>query len=158
MELFLPPAGVPIAEFVQKFNHETYLHWKQQLIGSGSVTLRLPRVKLRYSADLQPSLQKLGMGVALTSAADFRGMAPSEKLRISKASHIATLELDEQGTEAAAVTTIGGVGVSGRRAPVEPPPRCDFIAERPFVVVITHTRHDVILFMGVVTNPQPGSE
>jgi serine protease inhibitor len=158
MELFLPPAGVPIGKFVREFNYETYLHWRQQLIGSGSATLKLPRVKLRYTTDLKPSLQKFGMGVAFTSAADFRGIAPSQKLRISQASHIATLELDEKGTEAAAVTAIGGVGVSGRRAPVEPPPPCAFIANRPFVVVITHGGHDVILFMGVVTNPQPGTE
>jgi serpin B len=151
MELFLPAAGTSITEFLRKFNHETYLRWKQSF-SNGSVTLRLPRVKLQYSVELKPPLQRLGMGVAFTSAADFRGMTSTEKVLISKVSHKATLELDEKGTEAAAVTSLVGRGTSGG----PPPPACTFIANRPFVVVITDRTSNVILFMGVVTNPQQG--
>ena len=61
--------------------------------------------------------------------------------------------IDEKGTEAAAVTSMGGGGAGG--AP--PSPRCTFIAIRPFVAVITDRSSGVILFMGIVANPQPGS-
>jgi serine protease inhibitor len=152
MELFLPAPGVSITDFLRKFDHETYLRWKQSF-SSGSVTLRLPRVKLQYLADLKPSLRRLGMDVALTRAADFEGMTSVEKLFISKVSHKAALELDEKGTEAAAVTGIVGKATSGG-----PPPRpCTLIANRPFIVVITDRMSNAILFMGVVTNPQPGT-
>jgi serine protease inhibitor len=110
-------------------------------------------VKLQYSVELKAPLQGLGMGVAFTSAADFRGMTSTEKVLISKVSHKATLELDEKGTEAAAVTTLVGRG-TGAGPPRRP---CTFIANRPFVVVITDRTSNVILFMGVVTNPQQGT-
>jgi serpin B len=114
------------------------------------VTLELPRVQLQYTTDLKPSLQALGMGVAFTPEADFSGMTAREKLLISKVSHKAALELDEQGTEASAAT-----GITARLASAPPP--FTFIANRPFVVVITDESSNAILFMGVVTNPQAGA-
>jgi serine protease inhibitor len=68
--------------------------------------------------------------------------------------HKATLDLDEKGTEASAVTSM----VFRAQSAPPPLPPLDFIANRPFVVVITERKSDAILFMGVVMNPQPGTK
>jgi serine protease inhibitor len=152
MELFMPAAGSSITRLLRKFDYDSYRRWKQSF-EARAVTLRLPRVKLQCQTELSSSLQALGMQAAFTAAADFSGMTSAANLLISGVIHKTTLELDENGTEASAATSLTISPISARRAVLP----LDFIANRPFLVVITDSKSGAILFMGIVMNPQPGT-
>jgi serpin B len=106
----------------------------------------MPTFTLRYEKTLNDVLTDLGMGVAFTNQANFRGIADTA-LAIDKVTHKTFLRVDEEGTEASAATSVG-VG------PTSAPP--SFVADRPFVVVIRENHSGTILFLGTVTNPAAG--
>ena len=72
-----------------------------------SVALSLPKFRQRAGFGLIPVLRQLGIEDALTDAADFSGITAQERLSISAVVHQAYIDVDEQGTEAAAATAIG---------------------------------------------------
>ena len=115
------------------------------------VQIDLPKFKLEYGIKrLNQALKNLGMGVAFSpSEANFEGIAPvssSNNLYIDFVDHKAFVEVNEKGTEAAAVTVVG-VGVTSM------PTYKTFNADRPFVFMIRDDRSGSILFMGKITNP-----
>jgi serpin B len=104
-----------------------------------------------YESSLNDSLTALGMGVAFTEGkADFTGMRDQNDLYISEVKHKAIVEVNEEGTEAAAVTSVEIRATSLR---IEPQ-RFTFVADRPFLMMIRDQRTDTILFMGVVVEPK----
>lgn len=114
------------------------------------VILEMPRFKLATtSLDLQPALTDLGMGIAFTDRADFTGIAPN--LLLTRATHDAVLEVDEQGTVAAAVTTIG-VGTTS----IDPNAPVRIRVDRPFLLAIHDGETDTFLFLGKVEDPTAG--
>ncbi|XP_068084205.1 leukocyte elastase inhibitor isoform X2 [Anabrus simplex] len=110
-------------------------------------TVVLPRFKILNTIDLKAPLQNLGMGELFTFEADFTGIT-DEKIAISKALQKAYIEVNEEGTEAAAVTvltaSITSVGGS---------PHGIFIADHPFMYMIIEEGKGTILFIGRVTEP-----
>jgi len=84
----------------------------------------------------------------IKNKADFSGISTSEQLFITKAVHKAFVDVNEKGTEAAAVTAIK-VGVTS----VDPNPPPTFVADHPFVFVIQDNETGHILFIGKMTNP-----
>ncbi len=108
----------------------------------GMVDLYLPKITMSWERNLIPDLQSLGMRVPFTDAADFSRMTSSPAL-ISKVKQKAFVSIDEQGTEAAAVTV---VGVELSSAPRVTTMRVD----RPFIFVIRERLSGTILFMGKV--------
>ena len=103
--------------------------------------MMLPRFKLEYEATLNNTLEALGMGIAFGSGADFSGMGPN--LFISEVRHKTFVEVNEEGTEAAAVTAVVGV----KSVPSV------FRVDRPFFFAIYDAETETILFMGTVTEP-----
>ena len=117
------------------------------------VDLQLPKFSLDWGADLKPVLSNLGMEVAFDPrAADFTRIADvsPERLYIGFVTHKAKLEVDEEGTRAAAVT---GVGI--HLTSVQPPPP-EFHVDRPFVLAIVDDKLGMPLFLGAVVNPLAG--
>ena len=114
-----------------------------------SVALALPKFRQRTSAALIPVLRQLGVRDAFTDAADFTGITTAERLLINAVVHQAYIDVDEQGTEAAAATAIGMRPMALRRGP-EPIP---FTVDRPFLFAITDTATGLPLFLGQVTRP-----
>lgn len=112
------------------------------------VRVHLPRLETALSYELTPQLTALGMGVAFTGAADFRGIAEAP-LAIGQVVHKTFLRIDEKGTEAAAAT---GIAVELTSAPVTPPPT--FRADHPFVFLIRDRETGTILFLGRITRPE----
>jgi serine protease inhibitor len=113
-------------------------------------TLILPRFKLEYRVDLKKPLRALGLRHAF-EAADFSSMS-STPLFISEALQRAFVEVNEEGTEAAA-TTIVAMTKGYDPNPLKP---FEMIVDRPFLFVIHHSDPDgsgSILFMGVVFDP-----
>ena len=117
---------------------------------SRRIDLSLPRFKIEQSTTLASNLAAMGMKLAFDpNQADFSGMCSAEKLFISDVLHKAYIQVDEQGTEAAAAT---GIVMRTTAMPIlEQPIRV--VVDRPFVLVIRHEKTGQILFMGRVMNP-----
>ncbi len=119
------------------------------------VDVSIPRFKLAYGVTLNAVLQSMGMTDAYDSnKADFTGMydkaaAGGENLYISNVRHKAFVEVNEEGTEAAGVTS-----VEIKRTSAPPPmEKKRFLADRPFIFLIADNSTKSILFMGRIENP-----
>jgi serpin B len=123
------------------------------------VNLRLPKFELEPDVvSLVQTLQGLGMHTAFDQpegSANFDGIAPrmpSEYLYVGPVMHKAWLSLDEQGTEAAAVTAV--IVLSAFGITREEPPPIEVRADRPFMFAIQHVESGACLFLGRVTDPR----
>ncbi|MBM4169626.1 MAG: serpin family protein [Ignavibacteria bacterium] len=145
MSLILPSPGMDIDAFVTGLEPG---EWDSIVKGFREIQLHLslPRFKLEYKNSLKESLTALGMGIAFDKLrADFRGINKRGELFISQADHKAFVEVNEEGTEAAAVTSIG-IGI------VSLPPT--MVVDRPFVFLIRERTSGAILFVGKVVDPR----
>jgi serine protease inhibitor len=121
------------------------LETKEGLVG-------LPKVRLTYKADLRPELSEMGMEPAFSDDADFSGsLEGGARAFISKVSHRTRLEIDETGTTAAATTS---VEMSLDLNLTRPRP-FQMVVDRPFLLVLTDNESDLIVFVGVIGNPNP---
>ena len=111
-------------------------------------TLALPRFKLDYDVTLNDPLKALGMRQAFDDDADFSAMA-DEPLFVSKVKQKSFVEVNEEGTEAAAVTTV----TMTTAAMFRPEKPFEMIVDRPFLFVIGDDQTKSILFMGVIYDP-----
>jgi serpin B len=123
------------------------------------IALRLPRFKLKGpTVSLGERLQKLGMKTAFdvpVGSANFDRMAPRKPdyyLSISEVYHRTFLNLDEEGTEAAAATAIGITHTGGIPPPLPKP--IEVRVDHPFLFAIQHRESGVCLFLGRVTDPR----
>ena len=108
------------------------------------VMVQLPKFKLESSFELGDTLAALGMPLAFSGEADFSGMAGTKNLYISDVVHKAFVEVNEEGTEAAAATAVG------MRATSMPPM---FEANHPFLFLIRENLTGTFLFIGRVMDP-----
>jgi serpin B len=115
------------------------------------VTLSMPRFRLEAGFDLIPVLRRLGVEQAFTRQADFSGITEAERLLINAVAHKAYVDVDEQGTEAAAATAIAFRPTAAFRAATP----VTLTVDRPFVFAIIHTRTGLPLFIGQVRHPRP---
>ena len=109
----------------------------------------LPKFKLNCRIGLADDLKALGMPRAFTAAADFSGISPAKDLFISDVVHQAFVDVNEEGTEAAAATA---VVMTRSRAHDQP---LILQADHPFLFLIRERRTGTILFLGRVTDPRP---
>ncbi|MBU6412065.1 MAG: serpin family protein [Planctomycetes bacterium] len=115
------------------------------------VIVTMPLFSLSSNLQLKSSLAKMGLSTAMDpSAADFTNFTDVKPTYIDKVIHVANCDVDEKGTEAAAVTAV--IAVTGAPAQQEPPRPIRFTADRPFVFFIRHSS-GVVLFGGVVQEP-----
>ncbi len=138
-----------IVDFESKVSSELLSQISQTLDSHESfrdLTVKMPRFKFDYKADLEAPLQDMGMGIAFGPTADFFDLA-SGGVRITKALQKTFLAVDEIGTEAAAATVIGGV------TSVPSAPKASLTLNRPFFVAIEDRETKAILFMGSIVNP-----
>ena len=140
MYIFLPNRDSNLNKFLGNLNAGNWGDWISQFQDRRH-DMMLPRFKLEYEVSLNDTLEALGMGIAFGSGADFSGMGPS--LFISEVKHKTFVEVNEEGTEAAAVTAVVGV----KSVPSV------FRVDRPFFFAIYDTETETVLFMGVVTEP-----
>ena len=112
------------------------------------VELALPKFHLEVKSELAGVLSALGMPDAFSQAADFSRIDPGEQLDIARISHAADIEVQEEGTVAAAATI---VEIEATALEVTPPAR-PFIADRPFLYFLRDRRTGAILFAGRLVN------
>ena len=113
------------------------------------VGIFLPRFKLELGMDLQPVLQALGMGSAFADSADFSGISATESIKVGAAVHKAFVDVNEEGTEAAAATAVMMAPTSAA-VPVQPP---QFRADHPFLFFIRDRGTGAVLFVGRFEDP-----
>jgi len=147
--LFLPNEESSLDNLLKGLDYQKWQQWITQFRSSPG-DIKIPRFKMEYSHELSGSLKALGMGLAFARGkADFSGMRKQGGLFISEVKHKAIIEVNEEGTEAAAATSVGMRTTSMR--PVQQ--RFSFIADRPFLLAIRDQQTGAVLFMGAVYEP-----
>ena len=115
------------------------------------VRLWLPKFKTTAQFSLADVLRSLGMTLVFSDDADLSGIASSEELKISAVIHKAYVDVNEEGTEAAAATA---VALAPTAAPVRKPEEpVVFRADHPFLFLIRHNSTGAILFLGRLLAP-----
>jgi len=130
-------------------DHLTNIDTSFTMCGNREPTIWLPRFKLEETLKLKDLLKKMGMNDMFTEGvADFSGMDGSRELYVDKAIHKAVVEVNEEGTEAAATTVMTMRCCSGTETEY-----AEFRADRPFLFFIRDNKTKIILFIGRVTRP-----
>jgi len=143
MSIILPDEGVDINEFIDNLDRDTWYDIRGTMRGD-EVEVKIPRFTMEYGIkSLNDSLKSLGMEVAFSETADFSGIR--DYVCISEVFHKAIIEVNEEGSTAAASTV---AAMTPAAAPVKEP--LTFIADRPFIFLITEDTTGTILFMGKV--------
>lgn len=114
------------------------------------VNVFLPRFEFRWRNSVTEALKALGMENAFDDRADFSRMFDEQSHKISDVIHEVYIEVDEEGTEAAAAT---GIVIATTSMPVEPPKVYDVRADQPFLFAIHDTETNTPVFLGQVMNP-----
>lgn len=147
MVILLPDEGASIENMVSQFDRTKWESLLSSLNNTIEIDVWLPKFEYSWEVNLNQSLSDLGMGIAFTDRADFTKINPDYPLLITKVRHKSYIKVNEEGTEAAAVTSVG-IGVTSY--PPNPP---EFHVTRPFFYVITEEDTGAILFLGKVENP-----
>ncbi|HXI71156.1 MAG TPA: serpin family protein [Verrucomicrobiae bacterium] len=150
MYLFLPATNSSPQKLLADFDGK---NWRNNILpefAKRTGTLTFPKFKLSYDAKLNKPLASLGVKLAFDfHLADFSAMA-GEPLFVSEVKQKSFVEVSEEGTEAAAVTT---VAITASMAPMDPPKPFKMVVDRPFFFVIADERTQSILFMGLISDP-----
>jgi len=151
MVVFLPNTVDGLQAMEQAMTASNTTQWMTRLRHASKVILTMPKFKMTQQFGLSSTLATMGMPLAFDEhAADFTGMTEKRELYISAVIHKAYIDVNEEGTEAAAAT---GVVISRALAAQRPQPPIVFRADHPFVFLIRDNRSGSILFMGRVTDP-----
>ena len=151
MLIILPDDRDNIKDFEESLSVEMIRKWQGDM-QEQEVDVMIPKFEMKINYDLETPLTVMGMGDTFGSrVANLKGIADVSKLPgniyVSKAIHEAYVKVNEEGTEAAAVTVIIVTTDSA------PPPIPKFVADHPFTFIIQDNESGTILFMGKITDP-----
>ncbi|KAF1372808.1 hypothetical protein PFLUV_G00253710 [Perca fluviatilis] len=154
MLIFLPnemeDSTTGLEKLEKQLTYENFMEWtRPDMMDKVEVQVGLPRFKLEESYDMKEVLVSMGMVDAFDMAkSDFSGMSPANDLVVSKVVHKAFVEVNEEGTEAAAATA---AIMMMRCMPMRP---TMFIADHPFIFFIRHNSSMSVLFAGRYCSPK----
>ncbi len=147
--VFLPRKNTTLDAFQQQLAVENWQQWMNQFqMRRGSI--QLPRFKFEYDIQLNTALKSLGMEAAFDgSRANFSNMT-SASVKIDEVKHKTFVEVNEEGTEAAAATSVRAT-LTSARMPEEP---FQMVVDRPFFCAIRDNQTGTVLFMGSIREPK----
>ena len=146
--LFLPSKTSSLTQFCGALTSDSWNVWMSKPWYSSEVMLSLPKFKIESSLDLKPPLTQLGMGIIFGAGlANFTGIHSSGKLYVSKASQKTFMEVNEEGTEAAAATSLEYSFYGFDDGPYV------LKFDRPFYFALYDQKTKTVLFAGTVNNP-----
>jgi serpin B len=149
MIVLLPRAIDGLGELEKSLTLDNISQWQSKL-HKREVVVSIPKFKLTSQFSLAAVLKAMGMTEAFSGSADFSGMNGKRDLAISAVIHKAYVDVNEEGTEAAAATA-----VTMRLTSMAPGPRPPvFRADHPFLFLIRDNESGSILFIGRVMNPK----
>jgi serpin B len=147
MIVVLPQERDGLRRLEQELRAKKLAGWLERL-HPRTVDVRLPTFAVKSRFSLADTLRAMGMSDAFDRRADFTGMTERRPLWINAVEHAALVEVDEQGTVAAAATSIS-FGCSARPSY----PDATFHADHPFLFLIADLRTHMLLFLGRIANP-----
>lgn len=146
MILVVPQEIDGINGLMSSISLQQFSTWMKDLEASmeEKVDVFLPKFKVSYKTDLKKSLQLLGINEMFSNKANLTGISESGNLYVSRALHEAVIEVNEEGTEAAAAT---GIGISFMSLPPQ------VRADKPFLYMIVGKKTRNIVFIGKMNDP-----
>jgi len=145
MTILLPNEKSNVSYILNSLSGSEWKNFKTAL-SEQKVIVGLPKFTLEYETNLNSVLSNLGMPTMFSDFADLSKISPpAGKLKVGLMKQNTFVAIDEKGTEAAAVTTIG---IELTSAPIMP----EFICNRPFVFFISEKQSNTILFAGKIVN------
>ncbi len=148
MTIILPRPNRDLDSLIAALTPESWDQWMQSF-APATVTVQLPKFKMKYDTTLNEVLKALGMGIAFDPMkADFTRMYSPGGIFISFVRHKTFVQVDEEGTEAAAVTAVGVRATSvGDSGPIL------VRVDRPFLFAIRERQSGTLLFVGKIVEP-----
>jgi serpin B len=150
MVFLLPDEGVSLSSIVEKMDAQI---WQQSLweMNSANIPVKIPRFKINYERELNEDLMEMGMPSMFSPlSADLTLIHPDAPLYVKFVKQKTFAEINEEGTEAAAVTV---TGVYGEIAILPPKPDItEFYVDRPFLYFIKEYSTGTIFFIGEMRN------
>lgn len=131
------------------FSMQDFKNLKNQARNS-RILIQVPKLKFSFSKSVLEDLKALGGDLPFSNQADFGNLIQDMSLKIGDVKHKTFVELNEEGTEAAAVTSVGVVVTSMPANPSE------FILDEPYLLIIEDAKSGLILFIGQINNPNSG--
>ena len=152
MYVFLPRGKSTLPDLMRSLDESHWRDWTGKL-SSREGKIVLPKFETTYAKKLNDALIAMGMGVAFEAGkADFSLIhQPPPPLFIDDVEHKTYVKVDEEGTEAAAATS---VGISAMAMAINKPPPFEMIVDHPFFFAIGERNTQALLFAGLVTNPK----
>ncbi len=152
MIILLPQYNKTLDDIINELNNENWNSWLSEFYEAEKVQIHLPKFKFEYEDSLNNELISMGMGIAFDPYnADFSKINPARQLYISRVIHKSFIEVNEEGTEAAAVTV---VEICETTSGV--PTYITFNVNRPFLFAIREKDTNTIIFIGRVMEPMDG--
>lgn len=150
MYIFLPANSTSLVDLQKNLTAANWDSWMKQFVQTQG-DISVPRFRVEYEIGLNEALKALGMGIAFDPArANFTGMVQtSENAFISRVKHKTFAEVNEEGTEAAAATSVEMRATSVMR----PPKTFRMIVDHPFFFAIRDNKTGTMLFMGSIVDP-----
>nr|XP_060470927.1 serpin B6-like isoform X2 [Panthera onca] len=148
MIIMLPDENIDLKTVEKEITYEKFTEWtRPDMLDEEEVEVFLPRFKLEENYNMENVLCTLGMTDAFEQAkADFSGMSSRKDLYLSRVVHKSFVEVNEEGTEAAAATAAIMMLRCARIMP-------RFCADHPFLFFIQHSKTNSILFCGRFSSP-----
>ena len=145
MVLMLPDKGKTVKDIENALNQTTWEQWIAGLNNQTEVYIHLPKFKFEFEKTLNDNLTKLGLGVAFSGSANFSKINPKVPLNISVVKQKTFIDVNEEGTEAAAVTSVimKATAVFAKY----------IFFNKPFLFAIKEKNTNAILFIGCVMDP-----
>ncbi len=147
--VFLPDESIGMPGFLQDLNREKWNQWMSQFrLLPGDILL--PRFQVEYKLDLTATLQAMGLETLFNrNRANFERIRIERDLFVNSVKHKAVVEVNEEGAEAAAITSTDLDGSWEE----EPEERFTLNLNRPFFFAIRDDQTEMVLFLGVVNEP-----
>jgi len=150
--LLLLPKGDNLEKLESLLSTKKLSEWRKDL-EEQRVKVFIPKFKFETKYFMADDLKAMGMPIAFSDSADFSGMTGKRDLKINEAIHQAFVEVNEEGTEAAAATAVVMRPVGSAAGPQKEPKIPVFRADHPFIFLIQQKNTGNILFIGRVVNP-----
>lgn len=150
MVVMLPIERKNSHDIIDQLSSENWENWNKTFKKEEHIVVTMPRFKFAFESELKSALKKMGMSQAFDPlASDLSGISDDADLYISSVLHKSYIDVNENGTEAAAVTAViigtTSIGVGEQKI--------YFTVDKPFVFAITEKDTGAILFIGEVQNP-----
>lgn len=145
MMVLVPAVNKNYQDILNALNEESWNEWNSNISKSVYLEVFLPKFKFKYKKTLNEDLQALGINTMFTGNADLTGIIKTGGISVSRVLHNTFVEVNEEGTEAAAATAVE-IKYTATTGNI-------FIADKPFVFIIKEKETNSMLFMGVLNKP-----